>query len=459
MAASLSAQTPAQMSAQTQPSQSFDSLLDEGYKLYDAGKYAEAAQDFKAALKSNPNDDQVIAQLGYAYLNLHENDKARAEFEIVAKGADAKLRAEALSQLQDMQASESSAGSGPGTSTAQATQQRTGLADAGYKLYDAGKYAEAAKEFEQVLQADPKNYEAAAQLGYAYLNLHDAKRADAAFHIAAESTDTKLRAQALAELKLLHPPTVYLDVYGDLIYLNRFDDYVGDLQTRLAKSFGSKSPFSVYWGNTLSRDSSSQNGQFPIIFADNVYMSGVGVLFQPGKAHYSLYGEANVAVNLLKYPTNEYNERSDLRVVAGYDNRIAHQLLGPIGALTLFKLRSSRLYTYMDGSAGYYTRYFGDAIAYGQMQEGASVGKAGYLEFLGYARYNLAADSIHEFYNNLGEIGPGFEIRSSKERVNVSLQTEYMHGMYFGTAATGSPNPYGANYNDFRVTLLFGHRF
>ncbi|HUZ04431.1 MAG TPA: tetratricopeptide repeat protein, partial [Acidobacteriaceae bacterium] len=270
MATSLSAQTAspmtAQSPAQTQPSQTVDSLLGEGYKLYDAGKYAEAAQDFEAALKSNPNDDQVIAQLGYAYLNLHENDKARAEFEIVAKGADAKLRAEAIAQLQDMQAAESSTGSGAG----QETEQKAGLAAEGYNLYDAGKYAEAAKDFEQVLQADPKNYEAAAQLGYAYLNLHDAKRADTAFHIAAQSTGAKLRAQALAELKLLHPPTVYLDVYGDLIYLNRFDDFVGDLQTRLAKSFGSNSPFSVYWGNTLSRDSGSQNGQFPIIFADNV---------------------------------------------------------------------------------------------------------------------------------------------------------------------------------------------
>ncbi len=435
----------ASLSAQTQQPQPAD-LLDEGYKLYDAGKYAEAAHDFEEALKSNPNDDQVIAQLGYAYLNLKEYDKAKAEFAIVAKGTDAKLRAEAIAQLQDMQA--------PAPVPTQ-----SGLGDEGFHLYDAGKYAEAAKDFESALKASPDNYAVAAQLGYADLNLHKYKEADAAFHIAAQSSDPKLRAQALAELKLLHPPTVYFDVYGDLIYLNRFDDFVGDLQTRLAKSIRSKSPFSVYWGNTFSRDSNSQNGQFPIIFADNVYMSGVGLLFQPDKAHYSIYGEANMAVNLLKYPTNEYNERSDLRVIAGYDNRIAHRMIGPLGALTLFRLKSDRLYTYMDGSAGYYTRYFGDAIAYGQMQEGASLGDVGYLEFLGYARYNLAADSIHEFYNNLGEIGPGFEIRSSKERVNVSLQTEYLHGMYFGTAANGSPNPYGATYNDLRVTLLFGHRF
>ena len=428
-------------------------LADAGYKLYDTGQYAQAAQDFEQVLQLEPHNYAIAAQLGYAYLHLNEPDKAKAEFAFVAHGSDAKLSAAAQSQLKDMQPAQ------PQTAAASASAPSENLADAGYKLYDAGQYAAAAKDFEQVLQHDPKNYDAAAQLGYAYLNLHKPKQAEAAFRIALQSPDPKVRAQMLAEIKLLHPPSVYFDVYGDLIYLNRFDDFVGDLQTRLAKTLGHDSAFSLYWGNDLSRDTNSQNGIYPVIFADNVYMSGVGLLFQPGKAHYSIYAEANLAVNLLKYPMNEYNERSDLRVVAGYDNRWEKHWRGPLGALTFFRPRSPRLYTYVDGSAGYYTRYFGDAIAYGQMQEGVYLGKAGDLQFLTYARYNLAADSIHEFYNNLGEFGPGFAIRSAKERVDVTLETEYIHGVYFGVAAAGQPNLYGPTYNDLRVNLVFGHRF
>ena len=426
-------------------------LADAGYKLYDAGQYAAAAKDFEQVLQLEPQNYAIAAQLGYAYLHLNEPDKAKAEFQLATHSSDAKLRASVQSQLQDMEPAQ------PGAE-ASAPASSADLADAGYKLYDAGQYAAAAKDFEQVLQHDPKNYDAAAQLGYADLNLHQPKQAEAAFRIALQSPDPKLRAQMLAEIKLLHPASIYFDVYGDLIYLNRFDDFVGDLQTRLAKTLGS-SPFSVYWGNDLSRDTNSQNGIYPVIFADNVYMSGVGLLLQPGKAHYSLYAEANVAVNLLKYPLNEYNERSDLRVVASYDNRWEKRWYGPLGALTFLRPRSPRLYTFVDGSAGYYTRYFGDAIAYGQMQEGVYLGNAGDLQFLGYARYNLAADSIHEFYNNLGEFGPGFAIRSRKEHVDVTLETEYIHGVYFGVAAAGQPNPYSPTYNDLRVTLVFGHRF
>ncbi len=431
-------------------------LADAGYKLYDAGQYARAAQDFEQVLQLEPQNYAIAAQLGYAYLQLNEPEKAKAEFQRAAHSSDAKLRAAVQSQLQDMQPAQQQAATA--SAPAPSAEPATDWAEAGYKLYDAGQYAAAAKDFEQVLQRDPKNYDAAAQLGYAYLNLHKPKQAEAAFRIALQSPDPKVRAQMLAEIKLLHPPSVYFDVYGDLIYLNRFDDFVGDLQTRLAKTLGG-SAFSVYWGNDLSRDTNSQNGIYPVIFADNVYMSGLGLLFQPGKAHYSVYAEANLAVNLLKYPMNEYNERSDLRVVAGYDNRWEKRWYGPLGALTLFRPRSPRLYTFVDGSAGYYTRYFGDAIAYGQMQEGVYLGKAGDLQFLSYARYNLSADSIHEFYNNLGEFGPGFAIRSAKERVDVTLETEYMHGVYFGVAAASQPNLYGPTYNDFRVNLVFGHRF
>ena len=421
-------------------------LLNAGYSLYNAGDYAGAARDFEQVLASDANNLQVHAQLGYTYLHLHEDAKAKAEFEIVAHGDDAALRAAAISQLDDMAGIPSTQPVGPATD--------------GFQLYNDGKYAEAAQVFRATLQTDPTNDAVAAQLGYCDLKLHNIKEAAKEFRVAAYSNDPELRKQSIAELKLLQTPPVYFDVYGDLVYLNRFDDVVGDLQTRLGKSIGGRqSPLSVYWGNSLSRDTNSQNGVSPVIFADNVYMSGVGIIYQPNGRHYSVSGEANLAVNLLKYPINEYTARSDLRVVAGYDNRWQHRLYGPLGALTLFKVRHDRLYTFVDGSAGYYTRYFGDGIAYGQAQEGIRIADVKYLQFLGYARYNLAADTIHEFYNNLGEVGPGFEVRSNKERVSLAVQTEYFYGHYFGIAASRSPNPYSASYNDFRVTMLLGHRF
>ncbi len=437
-----------------------DTLLDTGYKLYDAGNYAAAAHYFQVVLQSDPNNDQVPAQLGFAYLHLNENDKAKAEFERVAKGTDRKLRDEAMEQLKYMQpAPDSDAATSRNASPANANPQNPDLATQAFQLYDAGKYAQAAKDFQTLLASDPTNYAVAAQLGYADLNLQRDSQALAAFRIAAATHDVVLGKQVLAEIKLLAPPSIYFDIYGDSIYLGRFNDVVGDLQTRLGKSIGNRTPWSIYWGNSFTRDSSSKSGVFPAIFADNVYMSGLGILFQPSGKHYSVYGEANWALNLLDYPGNTYTSRSDLRIVATYDNLIHHHLVGPIGALTLFKLDSDRLYTFMDGSAGYYSRYFGDGIAYGQLQEGLRLGHAGYFKYLGYARYNLAADTIHEFYNNFVEIGPGLAVQSTKERVDVMLETEFLYGIYFGSSTASTPNPYGLTYNEFRVTLVFGHRF
>ena len=77
------------------------------------------------------------------------------------------------------------------------------LADAGYKLYDAGQYAEAAQDFEQALQLEPQNYPIAAQLGYAYLHLNEPERAKTEFTLAAHSSDAHLRAFRLVAQSLL----------------------------------------------------------------------------------------------------------------------------------------------------------------------------------------------------------------------------------------------------------------
>jgi len=332
-----------------------------------------------------------------------------------------------------------------------------GLTEIGYLKLQDGELQAAAASFEAARALAPRDRAIALQLGYIYDRLGMHKKAEEAFREALDSQDPKVRLDAATALQAVMQAnrSWYLDLYASPFYTSRFDNFIGVLEGRLGWKPDADLPLSVYLGGSVTRDSRSQGGTQPIIFSDNVAMSGVGVLWQPRYAHFNVRAEANIAVPLVEGQAS-YKARSDFRAIGSYYNRFDGRLWGPLGLVTLGSVKGERFFSDIDGSLGYYSRYNHNIIAYLQVREGMRMLTIGPSQVFGYLKYNLAKDTHRDFYNNLGEGGAGVELRPNKA-INSSLRVEYLHGAYFGIAR--DPNPYNANYNDFRVTLLFGQRF
>jgi len=69
-----------------------------------------------------------------------------------------------------------------------------------------------------------------------------------------------------------------------------------------------------------------------------------------------------------------------------------------------------------------------------------------------YLTGRVIEDTRREFFNNLVEVGPGIALTPSN-RFNLQLRLEHVNGTYL--PAGRSHNPYGKNYTNNLVQLLF----
>jgi hypothetical protein len=147
----------------------------------------------------------------------------------------------------------------------------------------------------------------------------------------------------------------------------------------------------------------------------------------------------------------------DYRVVlADYHYWDAH-LLGPLGILTLEQLRPRRAFSDISGTVGFYSRYCDNVIGDLTLREGFRIWDDGSSVLSAYWPIHVLKDTNRDFYNNLVEGGLGLELQPIL-RINLKLRAELIHGVYFGITGR-DPNPYGPDYNDFRLTLLYSARF
>lgn len=332
------------------------------------------------------------------------------------------------------------------------------LKQVGYLELENGNLKAAAASFEAARTIAPGDSSLALQLGYIYDRLGQKAQAEQAFRRALDSSDAQVQVKATAAIKTvrLDSRPWYFDLYGSPLYDSRFDNGIAMFQARLAWRPARKVPVALYLGGQVIRDTSSEGGTLPIIFSDDVGLLGLGVEIQPRRSHFNLRTEANVAIPLLNGGTYTYDARADYRAMGSYYNRFEGRLWGPVGLLTFGHSRGERLFNDLNASVGFYSRYDRNGIAYLEDREGLRIGSLGRSDIFAYLKYDVVKDSNRDFYNNLAEGGPGVEFRPDR-KVNLGLRVDYLRGSYFGIAR--EPNPYGPNYNDFRVMLTFGKRF
>ena len=152
----------------------------EGVALSSAGKHAEAIEKFNAGIVANPACLECYNNIGYSYAQMKDYDKAEAAYKKATElkpdnstawnglaniyNAQRKfdLAVEASQKATDLSANLSSPGGGGGNADAMYNQ--------GVILWNGGKVADAKKQFEAAIQANPSHAEAHYQLGMALVN-------------------------------------------------------------------------------------------------------------------------------------------------------------------------------------------------------------------------------------------------------------------------------------------------
>jgi tetratricopeptide (TPR) repeat protein len=314
-----------------------------------------------------------------------------------------------------------------------------------YLDLDAGDPRSAIEDIDSLRSLGAADAQLEAQEGYIYAEKKDYAQAKAAFRRAIETGDQDIRIQALQAIGNLgsEGASRTLDFDVDSEYLDRFNDGIVDAWAHLYQRIG-HTPVRAYLNERILRDTASGVGPLPQIFDDNALLTGVGLVFQPTDAHYSLSGEANEAYVFYGGRNNTSALVPDFRVTAAYYN-----IFRPSGQGRL----SNRWSLEANGSVGFYSRYDHDIISYLQPQIAYDVVRSGQFRIAPYFQSAFALDSKEQYYNNIAEAIPGVEFYA-KRLTGLALRVEYVRGFYLPVSSP-SPNPYPTSYNDFRVRLTW----
>ncbi|MFI5348431.1 MAG: tetratricopeptide repeat protein [Elusimicrobiota bacterium] len=408
--------------------------MERGYARQALGDFAAAADEF-TAVSREPSEFQEQARASLKELDGQSTDAARAlrEDALLNAGYDDLRRgrnAEAREQFKMALTSD------PG---------RTEVAkQLGYMSLADGDLAAAAAGFSGVHRLDPEDYETALQLGYIYDALHNEAAAAKSFAAALASPDPKIHDDAAAALANVRAAQqrVYLDVYGAPYYTSRFSNKLAYFEAALGYKPAPDWPLSFFIGSRYAQDTRSHSGVAPQIYGDNVLSAGPGIRFQPMGWNANLTIEEDVSWNLIQSSSHPRATEADGRaVLADY-----HYWDGPV-----------RTFADAGASVGYYSRYENNGIALIQLRAGGKLWNSPVSRVLLYAPVNVVKDVNRDYYNNLGEFGAGVEYQPLT-KVDFKLRVEYLRGVYMGISGV-EKNPYGRDYNDLRVLLVFSGRF
>jgi tetratricopeptide (TPR) repeat protein len=141
--------------------------FDNGLKLAQEGKYAEAIAEYKKALEKDPEQPYVIANMADALSKNNQNDEALAAYQraIALKPDDAAMYTNMgvlLGKMGKVAESQEAFKKAASVNPGAAGQNFYNL---GATLVNSGKAAEAAEAFKQAIAADPNFAEAYYQLG------------------------------------------------------------------------------------------------------------------------------------------------------------------------------------------------------------------------------------------------------------------------------------------------------
>lgn len=409
---------------------------DLAYAYVRQGSLLSAADQFEIVYRTHPEDLATALELGFLYNQMNRDALSAKYFKAAAQSLDpevSKSAREALNTLRD--------------GTIQARKEQ------GYELLRQNRRSEAIAVFEEVRQQDPHDYSTVMQLGYLYDEEGQKKNAERMFRAAADSANPQVAEQARTALRTTQGMRGWWfgSLYFAPFYTSRFGNEINSLDAKVGLQ--PSRYFQPYIGLRLTRDTRSQTGRLPVIFSDNTAVLSLGVQSRPFGPAAVVYAEAGTAFSLLDNPQHG-------RAIPDYRTGISW--FKPWGSGLAEAVRETSRRTALFGEAysdlAYYSRYGQNVIGYLQIKEGLTLSRKHVLPMQVFAAVNLIKDSQSDFYNNVAELGPGLRLAPLKRLPMVQIQAQYLRG-YYMTQGHRTRNPYGPNYNDYRLFLIWEKDF
>ncbi|RMX15333.1 hypothetical protein EAS68_12695 [Legionella jordanis] len=327
------------------------------------------------------------------------------------------------------------------------------LKEGGYLALELHHSTEAIEYFTRVyhLTSEP---DIALQLGYLYDQSSNKYLAYQYFKLATLNPDKEqeLKAQnALTNLAGLQTKFLPSPYFGEIFFTpftqSRFGLTVRPFISRFGVELNDSWQTKTYLVFRQTDDNKSTNsGQIPQIYEDNVRILGVGALTYPfNNFPLVIWAEGGEAYDLVF--RNRERWRGDLRGGLMYYNEFG---VRPAYYPTL--RISPDYYSSLYGDITYFSRYDNNVIGTFRTHQGIHLAQYKSTMVNVYASARIIEDSRREFFNNIAEVGPGIGIIPSN-RFRLELRFEYIKGVYL--PAGGSVNPYGKYYTNKLAQLLF----
>ncbi len=299
----------------------------------------------------------------------------------------------------------------------------------------------------------PEDEQLALQQAYVLNGLGRNNEALKIFKSLQDSKDAATKAtadQAVKNLQGSNGSRNFADIYFSPSYEGRFDLGLFPLKVRAGRYFGEGQQGQVYGFASVNKDTRSKGNTNPevlgsnaLIYDDNAAILGLGVSYQPWlSVPVRAYAEVGGSYDLLDRGRDRFRES----IVAG---------------LTGYDEWKQPAFCEKAACPNWYADAYGNIASYSREDYAvlADLRLRGGLAFANnrvqlYGKVHSVNDTVHQYYNNLAEAGPGVAWKPFA-KLPLTLRVEQLYGKYDASVPAGAKD----TYSNTRVELTFYQGF
>lgn len=405
-------------------------LADSGYYYQKIGFKDKASGFFEEYLYTNYTNYQVRLDLAYLYMDMRETNKAREQFDYVAKNSpnenEVKMAKDALANIDGS--------TGINNQNQQTTTGPSSDLDSGYYYLNQGNKKKAAVHFERHLSQKPKDHKARLQLAYIY---YDQRKLDKSLYNfeyvgkrSSDAGDVEIARSSAFAIKdeLAGTSKRSLDLYFYNYYDSFQENYIANLVMHLNFRIGPQfyaGPYLDVYTDTRSSKTLVYNDRFVEIGGFFRYNILKNLMFE-----FRLGYTKQIDLD---------TQRINIKPMLIYFNRFGDAKIYSKSKST------SKTSFYMDiYYAAMYDYKYKNAFLQATMQQVVRFSTGGYSYVENYLVENAQFDSRKLDYNNYFEIGTGIRFKPNVAIFPV-IFVEPSYKAYF----------YGERKNSFQVKAGF----
>jgi Tfp pilus assembly protein PilF len=409
--------------------------------------------EFQKALVLDAQNTALRRELAYLLLQLHRDEEATKEFEIVARADPgdriaiaqlAALRAPRVGKsTTQFAANRPAANGGPDPNAGDKVTNPKAMAQ---KSMAAGYIKDAIRYYHQAIEHNPDDAEVAIGLGWAYNIAGDDREAIDWFDRARHMSNAVVAKEAERAYRSLSSSggLPEITIWGLPIYSTRWEDTFAYSQVKLRIPVFGKAPVQFYLSTRLVGDalSAMPGGEG----APPKYLSESAVIFAGGVAtrtwhHLMGWAEAGEAVSYLTRLAGQPRAIPDYRGGVNFAK----------GFGSLLNARHSGWFYETTTDGVYISRFDKDWLLYNQHRIGRTFHLTEHTSAQLLFNGNVTVDLKDQYWANTFEWGPGIRLHTPFMPRNVYFLTDYLLGYYL------RPNQYTAqtSYHDLRIGLWY----